>query len=136
MQYFVSGAAFCPFSATLPANRCAIFLVAAPCAVATSDEPPVVSRHFNNIMPAMNREQTSRCAHHFNRGLSAAAIALCAALAGSPLAHAASFRCPHDASASERLVCNDPTLSALDDQLAALYRKAFDATIDSAADSG
>ena len=133
MQYFVSGTAFCPFSATLPVKRCAIFLIAVPCAVATPDEPPVVSRHFNNIMPAMNREQTTRCAQHFNRGLSAAAIALCAALAGSPLAHAASFRCPHDASASERLVCNDPTLSALDDQLAALYHKAFDATTDSAA---
>lgn len=81
----------------------------------------------------MNREQKIRRAHLLNHGLSAAAIALFASLAGLPFAHAASFRCAHDASASERLVCNDPTLSVLDDKLAALYRSAFDATPDTTA---
>lgn len=81
----------------------------------------------------MNRETKNRRAPLFNRGLNAAAIALFASLAGSPLAHAASFRCPHSASASERLVCGDPALSSLDDQLAALYRNAVDASNDAAA---
>jgi uncharacterized protein len=81
----------------------------------------------------MNREQTNRRARLLKRGLNAAAVALFAALAGSPFAQAASFHCPHNASASERLVCNDPTLSALDDQLAALYRNAVDASTDTAA---
>jgi len=85
------------------------------------------------IMAAMNREPKIRRAPFFKRGLNAAAIALFASLAGSPFAHAASFHCPHNASASERLVCNDPTLSALDDKLAALYRTAFDATTDTTA---
>ncbi|MCP3716201.1 lysozyme inhibitor LprI family protein [Paraburkholderia sp. CNPSo 3281] len=81
----------------------------------------------------MNREPIIRRAPFFKRGLNAAAIALFASLAGSPFAHAASFHCPHNASASERLVCNDPTLSALDDKLAALYRSAFDAGTDTTA---
>ncbi|MEX3914974.1 lysozyme inhibitor LprI family protein [Paraburkholderia sp. BR10872] len=81
----------------------------------------------------MNREPKIRRAHFLKRGLNAAAIALFASLAGSPFAHAASFHCPHNASASERLVCNDPTLSALDDKLAALYRSAFDASTDTTA---
>ena len=85
------------------------------------------------IMAAMNREPKIRRAPFFKRGLNAAAIALFASLAGSPFAHAASFHCPHNASASERLVCNDPTLSALDDKLAALYRSAFDTTTDTTA---
>jgi uncharacterized protein len=93
----------------------------------------VVFRHFNNITPAMNRDQKIHRAHLLNRGLNAAAIALFATLGVSPLAHAASFICPHNASASERIVCNDPTLSALDDKLAALYRSAFDATTDTTA---
>jgi uncharacterized protein len=84
-------------------------------------------------MPDMNREQKIRRAHFLHRGLNAAAIVLVTSLAGSPFAHAVSFRCPHNASASERLVCSDPTLSALDDKLAALYRNAFNATTDSAA---
>ncbi len=42
-------------------------------------------------------------------------------------AHAASFKCPHNASASERLICGDPQLSALDDKLAVVYRLAKDA---------
>ncbi|QGZ59669.1 lysozyme inhibitor LprI family protein [Paraburkholderia acidiphila] len=81
----------------------------------------------------MNREPKIRRAAFFKRGLNAAAIALFASLAGSPFAHAASFHCPRNASASERLVCNDPTLSALDDKLAALYRSALDATTDTTA---
>ncbi|MEM5313166.1 hypothetical protein [Paraburkholderia sp. JHI869] len=81
----------------------------------------------------MNREPKIRRAPFFKRGLNAAAIALFASLAGSPFAHAASFHCPHNASASERLVCNDPTLSALDDKLAALYHSALDTTTDTTA---
>jgi len=81
----------------------------------------------------MNREPKIRRVPFFNRGLSAAAIALFAPLALSPSAYAASFHCPQNASASERLVCNDPTLSALDDKLAALYRSALDATPDTTA---
>ncbi|MFP6561374.1 lysozyme inhibitor LprI family protein [Paraburkholderia sp. B3] len=61
------------------------------------------------------------------------AFVLFASLAGASLAHAASFRCPHNASASERLVCSDPQLSALDDKLAALYRSAVEATPDTTA---
>jgi uncharacterized protein len=85
-------------------------------------------------MPAMNREPNSRrplqpVRHHLSR----IALVLVASLAGAPLAHAASFRCPQHASASERLVCSDPNLSTLDDQLAALYRNAVNATPDTTA---
>jgi uncharacterized protein len=59
---------------------------------------------------------------------SVAALGFVVLIGTSQPADAASFRCPHNASASERLVCNDPTLSALDDKLAALYRAALDAT--------
>lgn len=90
--------------------------------------------HFNAIMPAMKREtKISRAPQPIRRGARVAAFALFAALSGAQLAHAASFRCPHNASASERIVCNDPALSALDDQLAALYRSAVDATPDATA---
>ncbi|WP_233862056.1 lysozyme inhibitor LprI family protein [Paraburkholderia adhaesiva] len=78
----------------------------------------------------MNREQKKSRAHFLRRGVNAAAIVLVAWVASSPFAHAASFRCPHNASASERLVCSDPTLSALDDKLAALYRNAFNTVAD------
>jgi uncharacterized protein len=102
--------------------------------VATPDEPPVVPCHFNIIVSAMNREQTNRRAKSFlHRGLSTAALALFATLAATTAAQAASFHCPHNASASERIVCTDPTLSALDDKLAALYKTAVDATPDSTA---
>ncbi|WP_321885551.1 lysozyme inhibitor LprI family protein [Paraburkholderia bannensis] len=82
----------------------------------------------------MNRELTHRRAKtSLHRGLSTAAFALFATLAASTAAQAASFHCPHNASASERIVCTDPTLSALDDKLAALYKTAIDATPDSTA---
>ncbi|WP_321841889.1 lysozyme inhibitor LprI family protein [Paraburkholderia bannensis] len=82
----------------------------------------------------MNRELTHRRAKtSLHRGLSTAALALFATLAASTAAQAASFHCPHNASASERIVCTDPTLSALDDKLAALYKTAIDATPDSTA---
>ncbi len=102
--------------------------------MATPDEPPVVPCHFNIIVSAMNRELTHRRAKtSLHRGLSTAALALLATLAASTAAQAASFHCPHNASASERIVCTDPTLSALDDKLAALYKTAIDATPDSTA---
>jgi uncharacterized protein len=91
------------------------------------------SRCFNNLTRTMNRDQKIPRAKLLNRGLNAAAVALFATFAVAPLAHAASFTCPHNASASERIVCNDPALSALDDKLAALYRNAFDATTDTTA---
>lgn len=45
-------------------------------------------------------------------------------------AYAASFKCGKHASASERAVCDDPELSALDDTLAKDYRLALDAALD------
>jgi uncharacterized protein len=75
----------------------------------------------------MNRETNSRIV------LNRAALALFASLAVAQSAHAVSFRCLQHASASERLVCSDPQLSALDDKLAALYRSAIDATPDTTA---
>lgn len=101
--------------------------------MATPDEPPVIPCHFNIIVSAMNRELTNRAESILPRGLSAAALALFATLAVSTAAQAASFHCPHNASASERIVCTDPTLSALDDKLAALYKTAVDATPDATA---
>ncbi|HTH62762.1 MAG TPA: hypothetical protein VL689_21755 [Paraburkholderia sp.] len=81
-------------------------------------------------MSNKNRERKIRRAYFLRRSLSGAAIGLFASLAGIAAARAASFQCPHNASASERLVCNDPALSALDDKLAGLYRNAFDASPD------
>jgi uncharacterized protein len=82
----------------------------------------------------MNRHPNPHRIHTpIRRGLRRAALVLFASLAGASLAHAASFRCPHNASASERLVCGDPELSALDDKLAALYRNAVEATPDTTA---
>jgi uncharacterized protein len=86
----------------------------------------------------MNRQPNSRRAPTLKpRGLRRAALVpafvLFTSLTGASLAHAASFRCPHNASASERLVCGDPELSALDDKLAALYRSAVEATPDTTA---
>jgi uncharacterized protein len=120
-------------SVILRGNRCAIVLTAALRVATMPDGLAVVFRHFNNITPAMNRDQNIPRAHLLNRALNAAAVALFATLAVSPLAHAASFTCPHHASASERIVCADPTLSALDDKLAALYRNAVDASTDTTA---
>ncbi|SAK83509.1 lipoprotein [Caballeronia glebae] len=62
-----------------------------------------------------------------------AACAMLTSLGALSAAHAASFQCPHNASASERLVCSDPALSSLDDKLAAVFREAHDATPDAAA---
>lgn len=82
----------------------------------------------------MNRQPNSHRTHTpIRRGLRRAALVLFASLAGAPFAHAASFHCPHNASASERLVCSDPELSTLDDRLAALYRSAVEATPDTTA---
>jgi uncharacterized protein len=54
-------------------------------------------------------------------------LALFAAGAMAQSAFAVSFRCPHNGSASEKLICNDPDLSSLDDKLAVIYRRAKDA---------
>ncbi|TKC88695.1 hypothetical protein FAZ69_13135 [Trinickia terrae] len=54
-------------------------------------------------------------------------LALLAAGAMAPSAFAVSFRCPHNGSASEKLICSDPDLSSLDDKLAIVYRHAKDA---------
>jgi uncharacterized protein len=45
-------------------------------------------------------------------------------------ASAASFHCNGKSSASERIVCQDERLSALDDKLAIAYQRARDATAD------
>jgi uncharacterized protein len=64
------------------------------------------------------------------RLLRAASLALFVSAGAMPLAHGASFHCPAKASASERIVCGDPVLSAQDDRLDAAYRQASDATSD------
>lgn len=46
---------------------------------------------------------------------------------------AASFKCNGKLSASEKIVCKDPALSALDDRLAASWQRAKDTTLDPAA---
>jgi uncharacterized protein len=69
-----------------------------------------------------------KSAVHLRRRAAASVIVPLVALAATiQLAHAASFKCPHDASVSEKLICNDPQLSALDDKLAVVYRLAKDA---------
>jgi uncharacterized protein len=47
--------------------------------------------------------------------------------------YAASFECGPRASASERAVCGDPAMSALDDRLARVYRRALDTAVDKSA---
>jgi uncharacterized protein len=64
------------------------------------------------------------------RLLRAASLALFVSAGAMPLAHGASFHCSAKASASERIVCGDPVLSAQDDRLDAAYRQAADATAD------
>ncbi|SAK98779.1 lipoprotein [Caballeronia fortuita] len=59
-----------------------------------------------------------------------AACLLLTSLGAISVSHAASFRCPRDASASERIVCADPALSSLDDKLAAVFRAAHEAAPD------
>jgi uncharacterized protein len=61
--------------------------------------------------------------------LSICILAASATLAGH--ASAASFKCTSHSSASEKIVCNDPQLSKLDDRLAAAYQRAKDASLDS-----
>ncbi|HZZ13550.1 MAG TPA: hypothetical protein VFE79_22935 [Paraburkholderia sp.] len=51
----------------------------------------------------------------------------------STTALAASFRCSGKSSASEKIVCKDPVLSALDDRLAAAWQRAKEATPDATA---
>nr|WKF61985.1 hypothetical protein HUO10_006517 [Paraburkholderia busanensis] len=48
-------------------------------------------------------------------------------------ASAASFKCTGKLSASEKIVCHDPALSALDDRLAVSWQRAKDTTLDAAA---
>lgn len=57
-------------------------------------------------------------------GMTISAIALFAAACG--YAQAASFQCRHNQSSSEKLVCNDPELSSMDDKLSTLYSRAKD----------
>lgn len=57
-------------------------------------------------------------------------------VAGATLAvdaSAASFKCTSKSSASEKIVCKEPALSALDDRLAAARHRAKDTTLDAAA---
>ncbi|MFM0392434.1 lysozyme inhibitor LprI family protein [Paraburkholderia phytofirmans] len=57
-------------------------------------------------------------------------------VAGATLAvdaSAASFKCTSKSSASEKIVCKEPSLSALDDRLAAAWQRAKEATLDTAA---
>lgn len=57
-------------------------------------------------------------------------------IAGATLAadaSAASFKCNGKSSASEKIVCKDPALSALDDRLATAWQHARDTTLDAGA---
>lgn len=67
------------------------------------------------------------------RATTLAALTVFGSFGAASLAHAASFKCPRNASASERLTCADPELSAMDDRLALAYRKAYDASLDTTA---
>lgn len=58
--------------------------------------------------------------------------ALLAILLFAPLTHAVSFDCSKAKSPSEVLICSDPSLSKLDDELAELYRNAKANTADPA----
>jgi uncharacterized protein len=60
--------------------------------------------------------------------LSFCVVVACATFAGN--ATAASFHCTKNSSSSEKIVCDDPQLSSLDDQLATAYQRARDASID------
>jgi uncharacterized protein len=60
-------------------------------------------------------------------------LLLCILAAGATFAgnaSAASFHCSSKSSASEKLVCNDPQLSDLDDHLAATYKRAKATSLD------
>jgi uncharacterized protein len=74
---------------------------------------------------------TVRCA----AGKTALALSVVVMLGGglSATAQAASFHCGKRVSSSEKLVCNDPELSSLDDKLAISYQRAKDVTPDTAA---
>lgn len=60
--------------------------------------------------------------------LSFCVLAACATLAGN--VSAASFHCTSKSSASEKIVCQDPQLSSLDDRLNTAYQRARDASLD------
>jgi len=53
----------------------------------------------------------------------ATCMALYCALAAAP-AMSASFDCSKEGSANEKIICNDPQLSAMDDQLAKIFKQA------------
>jgi uncharacterized protein len=74
--------------------------------------------------------RVSRLLARLSARLSFCALVACATLAGH--ASAASFHCTKRSSVSEKIVCNDPHLSSLDDQLAIAYQRARDASIDPA----
>ena len=69
---------------------------------------------------------------HFWRAV-ACAIALAALGGAAASAEAASFDCHRAASSMEHMVCNDPKLSALDDQLGATYADMLALSLDPAA---
>ena len=72
-----------------------------------------------------HRPNFSRCATRV-----AGSVVAVLALSAAWYAQAASFPCRHDQSSSEKLICQDPELSSLDDKLAALYIHAKDLALD------
>jgi len=78
-----------------------------------------------------NFSQTTRRGFKLGVSLVFLALQLNHGLVGS--AYAASFKCTKHASASEKAVCNDPELSAMDDKLALDYQHALDASTDKTA---
>ena len=51
-------------------------------------------------------------------------------LAASPFSFGASFDCAKASSTTEKLICGDETISALDEQLAASYKSALEKSSD------
>ncbi|SDG22134.1 lysozyme inhibitor LprI family protein [Paraburkholderia phenazinium] len=77
----------------------------------------------NTAFPFASRRFATR-----SKVLSICALVACATFAGA--APAASFHCTSKASASEKIVCQDPQLSSLDERLAAAYQRATQASLD------
>jgi uncharacterized protein len=93
-----------------------------------------MNEHISENEPNMNtRKKLHSPSIDLRRCARLVACVMLTSLGAMTASHAASFRCPHDASASERLVCADPELSSLDDKLAAVFREAHDATTDATA---
>lgn len=78
----------------------------------------------------MMKKQNALAKPNFNVGWTAGFALAGATLLFSASASATSFKCTAKLSSSEHIVCGDPQLSALDDQLARAYDRAKFSAID------